>query len=97
MKGYIKSSTESLTPAMQKLIQDVADDFKKSMKEMECETWKEFVQTNDWEASDIREEIDYMVNRMYGGLMFDDGSYVEASNGSGVSYREFKKQVTAAL
>lgn len=97
MKRYIKSSTESLTPAMQKLIQDVAGDFKKSMQEMDCETWKEFVQTNDWEASDIRAEIDYMVNRMYDGVMLDDGSYIEASDGSGISYREFKKQVIASL
>lgn len=96
MKRYVRSGTE-ISSAMQKLIQDVADDFKKSMQDMDCDTWKEFVQINDWDASDIRGEIRYMVDRMYGGAMFDDGSYVEASDDSGIPYREFKKKVLELL
>ena len=96
MKRYIFSDT-SIRPSMQKLIDDVANDFKQSMKDMDCTTWSEFVRLNDWEASDIRSEIGYMVDHLYGGAMFDDGTYIEDENGNGISYREFKKNVINQL
>lgn len=98
MKRYIKTADEiQFTSAMQKLIQDVVDEWRKDIKEQDCESFKEFCQVNDYEASDIRDEIRYMVDHMFGGYMYDDGTVIGASDDSEISYRQFKKAVTDQL
>lgn len=96
MKRYIASATE-ITSAMKDLIESVANEWKQDMENQECETFKEFVQLNDYEASDIRNEIRYMVEHHYDGWMYDDGTVVIASDDSEMPYGKFKKAVIAKL
>ena len=96
MKKYIKSETE-ISSAMQDMIESVADEWRNDMAEQDCETFKEFCQVNDYEASDIRNEIRYMVNRMFGGYMYDDGTVVGASDDTEMPYGKFKKAVVDLL
>ena len=39
------------------LVKKVANDFRECMEIMDCKTWKEFVDANDWDSKDIRDEI----------------------------------------
>ena len=92
MKRYVPSES-TISSAMQQLIDNVAAEWRNDMKEQDCETFKEFVQLNDYDASDIRNEIRYMVDRMFGGYMYDDGTVVGASDDTEMSYGKFKKAV----
>ncbi len=96
MKKYVRSDIE-VTSAMQKLIQNVADEFRKDMQFQEVSTFNELKSLNDWDASDIRSEIQYLVDRKFGGAMYDDGSTIIASDDSELSYRQFKRLVLAEL
>lgn len=96
MKRYIKAEAE-ISSAMHKLIQSIADEWSHDMKEQDCETFKEFVQVNDYDASDIRGEIRYMVQNNYNGWMYDDGSVVIAEDDSEMPYSKFKKAVIEKL
>lgn len=83
----------AISSAMQQLIDDIAAEWRNDMKEQECETFKEFVSLNDYEASDIREEIRYMVEHHYDGWMYDDGTIVVASDDTEMPYGKFKKAI----
>lgn len=96
MKRYVASAIE-ITSAMKDLIESVANEWKQDMENRECETFKEFVQLNDYEASDIRNEIRYMVERHYDGWMYDDGTVVIASDDSEMPYGKFKRAVINKL
>lgn len=96
MKRYIKSSSE-ISSAMQDMIDCIVDEWKKDMEDQDCKTFKEFCQLNDYEASDIREELRYMIEKHYDGWMYDDGTIVIASDESEMPYREFKKAVIDKL
>lgn len=96
MKRYVKSELE-ISTAMQQLIESIADEWRNDMKEQECETFKEFVRVNDYEASDIREELRYMIEHHYDGWMYDDGTIVIASDDSEMPYGKFKKAVIDKL
>lgn len=96
MKRYVKSELE-ISTAMQQLIESIADEWRNDMKEQECETFKEFVRINDYEASDIREELRYMIEHHYDGWMYDDGTVVIASDDSEMPYGKFKKAVINKL
>ena len=86
-----------MTTSMKDLINNVAKDFMDDMEEHHCVDFDEFLFVNGFEAKDVRDEISYMVNRMFGGLMIDDGSIIYASDDSEISYREFKKEVLKVI
>ena len=96
MKRYIKCTTE-LSTSMQDLIDCVADEWKNDMEDQDCRTYKEFCDLNAYEASDIREEIRYMVEKNYDGWMYDDGTVVIASDDSEMPYGKFKQAVINKL
>ena len=85
-----------MTDTMLKLIQDVANDFRRTMQEEDFQTFKAMKDCYDWDASDIRFEIEYMINKLYDGMVLDDGTII-ANDDSECSYREFKKQVMNLL
>ena len=93
---YIKSDTSLVSDSMLELIENVSNQFRKDMEFSECDTFSELVHLNDWESSDIRSEIEYMVNRMFGGSMFDDGTIISPDD-SEMRYREFKKRVINSI
>lgn len=97
MKRYVKAGTLQISPAMQELIDNIVSEWKQDMLDQDCETFKEFCQVNDYEASDIRNEIRYMVDHMFGGYMYDDGTVVGASDDTEMPYGRFKKAVVDLL
>ena len=96
MKKYIKSSSE-ISSVMRDMIDCIIDEWKKDMQEQDCETFKEFCDVNDYEASDVREELRYMIENHYDGWMYDDGTIVVASDDTEMPYRAFKKAVVDGL
>ena len=87
------TAATDISSAMQKLIDDVANDFAQTMKQEGFESFSDMKNTYDWESAEIKEEIEYMVDKVYGGAFFD--TIVSASDDSEMSYREFKKAVVA--
>lgn len=96
MKKYIKSDLE-ISSAMESMIERTVAEFHKSMEFQECATFREFCQLNDFEASDIRSEIRYIIQHYCDGWMYDDGTIVVASDDSEMPYRAFKKAVVDGL
>ena len=92
MKKYIRSETE-LSEAMQQMIENIAREWIVDMHYQECETFKEFISLNDYDASDIRAELRYMIQNHYDGWMYDDGTIVIASDDTEMPYGKFKKAV----
>lgn len=92
-----------------KLAKKIGDEFNKAVKEAECENFKEMRRLYDWEASDIRSEIEYMVNRMqwgedehgepiYSGCVFfgnEISNIQEDDDDNDMTYGQFKKMVMA--
>lgn len=80
----------------------IAEDFNREVSLQYCKDFKELRRLYDWEASDIRSEIEYMVNsEMFpegaGIAMMDDGSlnnlhYMEDPDNY-CSYGTFKKMI----
>lgn len=79
----------------------VAAEFNKAVEEADCENFKEMKRLYDWDAKDIRSEIDYMINRgefsEYGIGSLDDGTVVNFRDSKDpddeCSYGTFKKMV----
>ena len=49
---------------IKELAQRIAEDFNKAVVDADCENFKEMKRLYDWEASDIRSEIEYMIKDM---------------------------------
>ena len=80
----------------------IAEELNTAVKDAECENFKEMRRLYDWDAEDIRNEIDYMVNHSdYGIAMLDDGHVVNLGNSKDddnwSSYGQFKKMVFAGV
>ena len=81
----------------------IAGEFNDDIKEAGCTTFKEMKSLYGWDSSDIRSEIEYMVNRMdwgegvTSGCCFFDNVICNVSNSKDpddeISYRDFKKLV----
>lgn len=87
---------------IKELAKIIADDFNEAVVEAECENFKEMRFLYDWDAKDIRSEIEYMVNE-YGGDsgigMLDDCTVINFNNyydeNNECSYGTFKKMIFA--
>lgn len=80
----------------------IADDFNEAVVLAECENFKEMRSLYDWDAKDIRGEIEYMVREhgdAYGIVMMDDCSVIHLNDMNdehyGCTYGTFKKLVFA--
>ena len=82
----------------------VAEEFNKAVAEAECENFKEMRRLYDWDASDIRSEIEYMVrdwenNHDSGIGSLDDGTICNFRDmkdpDNECTYGTFKKMVFA--
>lgn len=79
----------------------VAAEFNKAVEEAECENFKEMKRLYDWDAKDIRSEIEYMINRGefsdYGIGSLDDGTVCNFRDSKDpddeCTYGTFKKMV----
>lgn len=57
---------------IEELAKEVAQDFNKTVEEEGFSDFAEMKKSYMWETSDIKEEVRYMVNEMYGGHMYED-------------------------
>lgn len=82
----------------------IAEELNETVKEAECENFKEMRRLYDWDASDIRGEIEYMIrdweNRKNSGIgNLDDGTMCNWKNPKDpddeCTYGTFKKMVMA--
>ena len=82
----------------------IAEEFNIAVEEAECENFKEMKSLYDWEASDIRSEISYMIrdweNRKDSGIgQLDDGMLINFRDyndpDNECTYGTFKKMVFA--
>lgn len=87
----------------EELAKKIAEEFKNIMEQEGFSCFKEMKECYDWEASDIRSEIEYMVKE-YGEAehfaVMDDGSLIQFTDERiepTMSYREFKKLVLNEL
>jgi hypothetical protein len=79
----------------------VAEDFNKTMAKEGFETFKEMKECYDWEWKDIKDEVEYMINKQFEGhgfMMMDDYSVARIDKidftdefAWECSWREFKK------
>lgn len=74
----------------------VADEFLQTMQDGGFNTFREMQECYWWEASDIREEISYILESKTDAYVFDDGSYVQFGIDD-MPYGEFKKLVFQKL
>jgi len=87
---------------IKKLAKMIAEGFNDMVKDAECENFKEMKRLYDWNASDIRSEIEYWIrdkeNRENSGIgSLDDGMIVNFKNSKDpdneCTYGTFKKMV----
>lgn len=73
------------------LVQQVGDEFIKTMDEENFDSFRAMSQCYGWDSTDIKEEIEYMINKEFNGFMY--GSDIEDANGHEYKYRSFKSMV----
>ena len=74
------------------LAKKVADDFIGTMEDFEFESFAEMKDVYDWTSREIKDEVGYMINKMYGNdewWLDDDGDVSNQSTGEIISYRKF--------
>jgi hypothetical protein len=93
----VESMTKLNVRTVEDLARDVANDFNKTVEEEGFASFAEMKKSYMWDSADVKEEVRYMVNEMYGGQMYDDDE-VRANNAERyMSYREFMKVVRKHL
>ena len=89
---------------IRELAKHIAEEFNKEVIDAECENFKEMKSLYDWDAADIRSEINYMIrdwenNRDSKIFSLDDGTMVHFENmrdpDYGCTNGAFKKMVFA--
>ena len=89
----------------ERLAKLVADDFRKTMKEQGFTTFKEMKNCYDWDAQDIKDEVEGIITVLNRDmwketgtfLMSDDQSFLQIGFFDEMSYGNFKKLVFADL
>lgn len=93
MYRLIKASTR-LKLSLNELVKMCADHFNSIIKENGFANFKELRESYDWEASDIRDELNDVVNESSNWWMSDDGIFLaDDDSDEEISYGNFKKQV----
>lgn len=79
------------------LAMQIADEFNKIVVESDCETFKEMRNLFNWNADDIRGEIEYMIQKSDSGIViWDDGEITnerEKDVDNYIKYGAFKKMI----
>lgn len=85
------------------LAKRVADEFRKTMKVEEFESFEEMKRCYGWEWADVKDEVDYCINEiaredMNSYLwMADDHTFIQYGIEDIISWREFKKLLLTNL
>ena len=91
---------------IRELARNIAEEFNIAVRDAECDNFKEMRRLYDWEASDIRSEIEYMIrdwenNRDSGITSLDDGTVINVRDWKDpddeCTYGTFKKMVFASV
>lgn len=80
---------------LENLVKIVADDFRKDMEENGFESFQEMSRCYMWDSSDIRAEVEYIVNSSNLGYMGDEGLVL--NNGDLCEYKDFIRLVRKSL
>ena len=95
-----------MSMTFEKLAELVADDFQKTMNEEGFETFKEMKKCYDWDAQDIKEEVDSIISELNKKAyeesgetfwMSDDYSFLQIGIFDDMSWGDFKKLVFSHL
>lgn len=100
MKRYIRAATEASKPTFDQLAKWVADDFNKTMKEENFDSFNDMRKSYMWDMQDVKNEVNDIISqiskdkydhRRYSDFfMFDDGSAVQIGIDD-ISWGQFKK------
>lgn len=82
------------------LAKKVADDFIGTMEDFEFESFAEMKDVYDWSSREIKDEVEYMINKQYGNgewWLDDDGDISTETSSEFISYRKFMNIVRSYI